>query len=126
MTDPEPDTAVTMLRAELLSHLNGDVVPMAHIDTLITRHHPDVSTTDRHHLAMRTIESLHRDQLILVGDVVGGDPAYIQPWPATPEQILARIHDRYVTHYTDTIGWDLSIWFTRNDNRKIFHRNTSH
>jgi hypothetical protein len=80
MTDRDAAAAaVEEVRQQLLDDLDGDVLPIAHLDTIISRHHRGVQIPDRHDLAISTIASLLAEQSILVGDVIGGDPAYIIP-----------------------------------------------
>lgn len=115
--------AADALRTQLLGDLDGDVLPMAHVETIINRRHLADTPEAHHALALGVIGALLHDQLILVGDVVGGDPAWIEPWPGTSAEVLKRIRSRYVDHYTDHVKWDLSIWFSLNDERRIWRHN---
>jgi len=117
-------TAAAALRSHLLDDLDDDVWPMAHVESIINRHKLADTAEERQVLALDVLRSLLREKLILVGDVVGGDPAYIDPWPGTPEDILDRVRSLYVDHYADTVKWDLRIWISLNDERKIWRNNS--
>ncbi len=93
---------------------------MAHVESIINRHKLADTAQEHQALALDVLRSLLHDKLILVGDVVGGDPAYIAPWPGAPEDIIDRIRSLYVDHYADTVMWDLCIWISPNDERKIW------
>src|ERR1700759_3041446 len=104
------DTAAAVLRAQLLDDLDDDVWPLAHVESIINRRKLADTPAAHHALVLDVFGALLRDQLILVGDVVGGDPAYIDPWPGTVAEILERIRSLYVDHYADHAKWDLIIW----------------
>ncbi|KDE96657.1 hypothetical protein Y900_031040 [Mycolicibacterium aromaticivorans JS19b1 = JCM 16368] len=119
-----PTTAAAVLRARLLEDIDDDVLPMAHVQTLIDRHTLAVTAEEHHALVLDVLGSLLHENLIQVGDVLGGDPTYFDPWPGTPEAILDRIRSLYIDHYTDPTKWDLSIWICPHDERKTWHPNT--
>lgn len=123
--DATRQRAVADLRAQFLDHLAGDVLPMAHFNALITDSDLVPTVADRHTLALDLITELLRENLILVGGVVGGDPAYIQPWTGSHADILNRIRGLYVDNYDNTYVWDLTIWFSLNDPQRIWHDNES-
>lgn len=108
------------LRERFLETLDGDVIPMAHLDNLISCSRLAPSAAARHSLALGIISALLRDNLILVGAVVGGDPAYIRPWVGSCDEIIDRIRHLYADNFDDTHGWDLSIWFSLNDPRRLW------
>jgi len=116
-------TAAAVLRTRLLDDLDDEVWPMDHVELIIDHYKLAETAEERQVLALDVLRSLLREKLILVGDVVGGDPAYINPWPGTPEDILDRIRSLYVDHYDDAVKWDLSIWISLNDERKIWRNN---
>jgi hypothetical protein len=121
----DPDTAAAVLRAQLLDDLDGgEIWPMAHVESIINRRKLADTPQAHHVLVLDVLGALLDDQLILIGDVVGGDPAWIEPWPATPDDILARIRSLYVEQYTDRVKWNFSIWISPNDERKIWAHNT--
>jgi hypothetical protein len=119
-----PGTAAAVLRAQLLDDLDDDVLPMAHVESIINRRGLADTAEARQALALDVIGALLGEQRILVGDVVGGDPAYIDPWPGTPKDVLGRIRSLYVEHYAHSAEWVFRIWFSLNDKRKIFPHNT--
>lgn len=119
---PDPLSAVRdMVQTELLHHLDGDVLPMAHLDTLIADALPEEAPPRRQTMALDLIAALLADRRILVGDVIGGDPAFIEPWSGSDSDILDRIRSMYVQHYDATELWVFRIWLSLNDERRI-HR----
>ena len=116
------ERALADLCAKLLDSLDGDVLPMAHLDSLVA--HSDIADTadDRRSLATDLIAALLKQGRLLVGDVVGGDPAYIQPWTGTHADIINNVRNRYVRDYANTRGWDLSIWLSLNDPERIWDK----
>lgn len=114
------ERALADLHAKLLDTLDGDVLPMAHLDSLIT--HSGIADTPvrRRSLAIDLIARLLKQGRLLVGDVIGGDPAYIQPWTGTHADIITRIRDRYIRNHDNTYGWDLSIWLSLNAPERIW------
>lgn len=119
------ERALADLCAKLLDSLDGDVLPMAHLDALVA--HSDIADTaaDRRSLATDLIATLLKQGRLLVGDVVGGDPAYIQPWTGTHADIINSVRDRYVRDYENTHGWDLSIWLSLNDPERVWDNTES-
>lgn len=121
---PDPySCARTTVQAQLLQHLDGDVLPMAHLDTLVADALPNETPQRRQALAVDLIASLLAEHRILVGDVAGGDPAYIEPWSGSDGDILTRIRGLYIEHYDATELWVFRIWLSLNDDRKIFQPN---
>lgn len=120
----QPDRAapgpLSSVRTELLHHLDGDVLPMVHLDTLIADALPTEAPPQRHTLALDVIAALLADRRILVGDVIGGDPAFIEPWSGSDSDIIERIRSRYVEHYDATELWVFRIWLSLNDERRIY------
>ncbi len=111
---------VSELREKFLDSLDGDVVPIALLDTLITESGLAPAAVDRHRLALELVATLLHEDLILVGGVVGGDPAYIQRWTGSRDEILDRIRHLYVDNFGNTHGWDLVIWLSSNDPRRVW------
>lgn len=114
------ERALADLCAKLLNTLDGDVLPMAHLDSLVAHSNIADTAADRRSLATDLIATLLKQGRLLVGDVVGGDPAYIQPWTGTHADIINSVRDRYVRDYANTHGWDLSIWLSLNDPERIW------
>jgi hypothetical protein len=117
-------TAAAVLGAQLLDDLDGDVLPMAHVEAIINRRKLADTPQAHHALVLDVLGALLGDQLILIGDVVGGDPAWIEPWPGTPAEVLERIRSLYVEHYDHSAKWVFSIWLSLNDERKIWSHTT--
>lgn len=118
---PDPLSSVRdRVQTELLHHLDGDVLPMAHLDTLIADALPKEAPLRRQTLALDLIASLLVDRRILVGDVIGGDPAFVKPWSGSDSDILERVRSRYVRHYDATELWVFRIWLSLNDDRRIY------
>ncbi len=79
-----PTTAAAVLRARLLEDIDDDVLPMAHVQTLIDRHTLAVTAEEHHALVLDVLGSLLHENLIQVGDVLGGDPTYFDPLAGNP------------------------------------------
>jgi hypothetical protein len=60
---------------------------------------------------MTTIGSLLSEGLVVVGEIVGGTDAYVDPWKVSTEDALIRLRQFYVTHYDDEARWSVAIWF---------------
>lgn len=108
-------TGLEALRAALLEHLDGDVLPMAHLDTVIAKRWAATTAAERRAIAMELIGALLAEKVILVGDVVGGDPAFIEPWSGSDQVIIDRIEALYVDQYDEPDTWSFRIWFALND-----------
>lgn len=124
MSETSELDAADALRIQLIADLDDDVWPMAHVESIINSRKLADTPAAHHALVLEVIGALLRDQVILVGDVVGGNPAWIEPWPGTPADILDRIRSLYVEHYADTSKWVFSIWLSLNDERRIWRHNT--
>ncbi|WNG93713.1 hypothetical protein [Mycobacterium sp. ITM-2016-00318] len=60
---------------------------------------------------MTAVASLLSEGLAVVGDIVGGTGATVDPWKLSTEEALARVRDRYVGQYDDWHQWGWLIWF---------------
>jgi len=92
---------------------------MTHLDTLIADALPNEALPRRQTLALDLIADLLADRRILVGDVIGGDPAFIEPWGGSDGDTLDRIRSMYVQHYEARELWVFRIWLSINDERRI-------
>jgi len=105
----DPDTAAAVLRAQLLADLDDEVWPMAHVESIIN-HRKLANTPAAHHaLVLDIIGALLRDQLILVGDVVGGDPHISIPGQEHPSTFSsASAASTSITTTTQPNGYSIS------------------
>lgn len=60
---------------------------------------------------MTAVASLVTEGLAVVGEIVGGTGAHVDPWKLSTEEALARLHQLYVTHYDNEVGWGWVVWF---------------
>jgi hypothetical protein len=104
-------TAEDRLRNQLLRDMLGDVLPMAHVHSVINREDLADTVSAKQDLAVRTVRSLLQDGLMQIGDVSGGDPAKLIPWELSLDDAMARLQDRFVRHYEEPAMWVFSFWF---------------
>jgi hypothetical protein len=89
----------------------GECLPLGHIDSVVAYDHPAEPLAARQSRVMTTIGSLLSEGLVVVGEIVGGTDAYVDPWKVSTEDALIRLRQFYVTHYDDEARWSVAIWF---------------
>ena len=57
------------------------------------------------------VASLLTEGLAVVGEIVGGTGATVDPWKLSTEEALVRLRELYVTHYDDWDRWGWVVWF---------------
>jgi hypothetical protein len=102
--------AENFLRNELLLDGTAMCVPMAHVDSVISREHLAGDVVARQQLALHTIRSLLDDGLMKIGDIRGASDESVVPWNLTIDAAMERIRDLFVDHYHERTLWDLTIW----------------
>ena len=108
----QPRPGEQSLRDELLQGMSGgECLPLGHIDSVVAYDHPAEPLAARQSRVMATIGSLLTEGLVVVGEIVGGTDAYVDPWKLPTEDALIRLHQFYVTHYDDETRWSVAIWF---------------
>jgi hypothetical protein len=107
-----PDPGNQSLRDELVQGMSGgECLPLGHIDSVVAYDHPAEPLAARQSRVMATIGSLLTEGLVVVGEIVGGTDAYVDPWKLSTEDALIRLHQFYVTNYDDETRWSVAIWF---------------
>ena len=119
MTQPDEDrraenqtarTAQDRLRSELLISGLYDMVPLAQIESAITRDDLAATSTDQQELALSIMRSLVDDGLM---EFVG--------WEDLPlDEAMARVYDLFVTHYDDPGMWAFAVWLKLTETGKHF------
>lgn len=99
------------LRDELLRDMSGgESVSLSHADSIIEYDYPTEPLSSRQSRVISTIESMLADGLLVIGDPGYADQP-VESWQLSTEEALARLHERYVTHYDDFSKWGWSTWF---------------
>lgn len=99
-------------RRELLRDMSsGECLSLSDIDSIIQYDYRDEPLTSRQSRVMTTLSSLLTEGLAVVGEVVGGTDAYVDPWKMSTEDALAHLRELYVTNYENEVGWGWTTWF---------------
>lgn len=104
-------SAADTLRDQLLRDMLGDCISLSHIDSVVAHNYSADPRAARQQLLMNTIQLLLTDGLVVVGDIVGGTDATVEPWKVSLEDAVACLHDRYVLHYDSWETWGWTTWF---------------
>jgi hypothetical protein len=99
------------LRDQLLRDLLGECLSLSHVDSVVAQDRSQTPDTVRQARLMATIGSLLTDNLIVVGDIVGGSDARVEPWNVPLKQAMERLRDRYVVHHDSWDVWGWTTWF---------------
>ena len=76
------------LRDELLRHMSGgECLSLGHIDSIIQYDYPTEPPSTRQSRVITAIESLLTEGLVVVGEIVGGTEASVDPWKRSPLQV---------------------------------------
>ncbi|MDI3315313.1 MAG: hypothetical protein QJR12_13905 [Mycobacterium sp.] len=102
------------LRTELLISGLYDWVPLAQVQSLITRDSLAETLPGQQDLALQTIRSLVADGLMEVGDLPGPGEKF-SAWNLPIDAVMERVYDRFVRHYDDPTLWEFSIWLNLTD-----------
>ena len=109
MTARPPDRS---LRDELLMGMSGgECLSLGHIDSVVAYDYPTEPLAARQSRVIATVRPLLTDGLMVIGEIVGGTDARVDPWQLPTEHALARLHQKYVTLYDDEASWSVAIWF---------------
>ncbi|MEZ0364200.1 hypothetical protein ACAG26_10935 [Mycobacterium sp. pUA109] len=94
------DTAQDRLRKELLTSGLYDLVPLAQVESVITRDDLAETTAEQQSLALSTIRSLVADGLMQFDE-----------WDDIPlDEAMSRVRDLFVNHYEDPAAWAFAVW----------------
>ena len=109
--DHPPTSGDRALRDELLRDMSGgEEISLSHIDSIVAYDHSAEPLPWRQWRVFGTIESLLVDGLIVIGDTPYADMP-VESWQLSTEDALARLRERYVTHYLDEVKWGWCTWF---------------
>jgi len=88
----------------------GESLSLSDIDSIIQYDYRAEPLPTRQSRVITAIKSLLNDGLIVIGDPgFTGEP--VESWKLPTEEALARLHERYVTHYDDFSKWGWCTWF---------------
>lgn len=102
---PTASSAEDRLRAELLTSGLYDMVPLAEVESVITRDGLATTTPELQKLAMSTIRSLVADGLMKFD---GYDDLSL-------DETMAEVHDLFITQYADPGVWVFAVWLKLTD-----------
>ena len=108
---PQPRAGEQAFRDELLRDMSGgESLSLSDIDSIIAYDYRAEPLSTRQSRVITAIKSLLNDGLIVSGDPgFAGEP--VESWQLPTEEALARLHERYVTHYDDFSKWGWCTWF---------------
>jgi hypothetical protein len=96
------------LRAELLTSGLYDLVPLAEVESVITRDRLAVTTADQQELALSVMRSLVNEGLM-----------EFQGWDNLPlDEAMARVRDVFINHYDDPGAWAFAVWLRLTESGK--------
>jgi hypothetical protein len=99
-------------RDELLRDMaGGEYLSLSHIDSKIQYDYRAEPLSTRQSRVMTAVASLLSEGLVVVGAIVGGTGATVDPWRLSTEEALARLRELYVAHYDDWDKWGWVVWF---------------
>ena len=81
------------------------------IDSRIQYDYRTEPLSTRQSRVIDAVASLLKEGLAVVGEIVGGSDATVDPWKLSTEEALVRLRELYVAHYDDEDRWSVAIWF---------------
>jgi hypothetical protein len=108
----QPRPGEQAFREELLRDMSGgEYLSLSHIDSKIQYDYRAEPLSTRQSRVMTAVASLLSEGLAVVGAIVGGTGATVDPWKLSTEEALARLRELYVTHYDEWDEWGWVVWF---------------
>ena len=108
----QPRPGEQAFRDELLRDMSGgECLSLSHIDSIIQYDYRTEPLSTRQSRVMTAVASLLTEGLAVVGEIVGGSGATVDPWKLPTEEALVRLRELYVTHYDDWDKWGWVVWF---------------
>jgi hypothetical protein len=108
----QPRAGEQSFRHELLRDMSGgECLSLSDIDSIIQYDYRTEPLTTRQSRVMTAVASLLSEGLVVVGAIVGGTGATVDPWRLSTEEALARLRELYVAHYDDWDKWGWVVWF---------------
>ena len=83
---------------------------LSDIDSRIQYDYRTEPLADRQTRVVTAVSSLLRQGLCVVGDILGGTGATVDPWKLSTEEALARLRELYVGQYDDEDRWGWVVW----------------
>ena len=108
-------SAQEQLRRELLISGLYDWVPLAQVDSAISR--DDLAETPplaHQDLVLRTIRTLVEDGLMEIGDLPDAGEKFAA-WNLSVDATMERVTDCFVRHHDNPTLWEFSIWLNLTD-----------
>ena len=103
-------TPEAKLRWELLTDgIAGDCVSLSLVDSRVHKYFPPATPAERKAITLNTIRSLVDEGMFHIGHR-GGDNDRFVAFDEQPGASIQRIHDAYVTHGDDRLGWVYRFW----------------
>ena len=89
----------------------GEYLSLSHIDSKIQYDYRTEPLSERQARVMTAVVSLLTEGQAVIGEIVGGTGATVDPWKLSTEEALARLRELYVAHYDDEDRWGWVVWF---------------
>jgi hypothetical protein len=108
--DPRPGEQ--SFRHELLRDMcGGECLSLSDIDSRIQYDYRTEPLSTRQSRVITALASLLNEGLAVVGEIVGGSDATVDPWKLPTEDALTRLREIYIAQYDDEDRWGWAIWF---------------
>jgi len=108
----QPRPGETAFRDELLRDMSGgEYLSLSHIDSKIQYDYRTEPLSERQARVMTAVVSLLTEGQAVIGEIVGGTGATVDPWKLSTEEALVRLRELYVAHYDDEDRWGWVVWF---------------
>ena len=108
----QPRPGEQAFRDELLRDMSGgEYLSLSHIDSKIQYDYRTEPLSERQARVMTAVVSLLTEGQAVIGEIVGGTGATVDPWKLSTEEALVRLRELYVAHYDDEDRWSVAIWF---------------
>ena len=108
----QPRPGEQAFRDELLRDMSGgEYLSLSHIDSKIQYDYRTEPLSERQARVMTAVVSLLTEGQAVVGEIVGGTGATVDPWKLSTEEALVRLRELYVAHYDEEDRWGWVVWF---------------
>ncbi len=109
---PQPRPGEQIFRDELLRDMSGgESLSLSDIDSKIQYDYRTEPLSERQARVMTAVVSLLTEGQAVIGEIVGGTGATVDPWKLSTEEALVRLRELYVAHYDDEDRWGWVVWF---------------
>jgi hypothetical protein len=106
--------ALEKVRTELLLGALDGALPLAAVDSCVTKHKLGAPVSEVQEVTLTTIHSLVDEGLMVLGDM-SGETGRLAPWSVSLEESMRKISDAYVVRYDDPDAWIWSAWLELTD-----------